>query len=149
MTISQKCQYALRATFELAKHFGKGPVKIASIAKAQDIPTKFLETILSDLKNGGFLISKRGACGGYILRIPPDELTAWDIIKFIDGPLTPVKCITDNSPDKCRQYGHCAFLGMWQESQNALADVYKSYTLAKLVKNEIDITKSNHGSYCI
>ncbi len=149
MTISQKCQYAIRATFELAKNFGQGPVKIAVIAENQTIPIKFLEAILSDLKKGGFLISKRGSAGGYILTTSPDELTAWDIIKLIDGPLAPVKCILSNSSDRCQQYGKCSFLNMWLEAQMALANVFKSYTLEQLVKSEKIFTELDHGSYCI
>ena len=143
MAISQKCQYALRATFELSKNFGKGPIKIAAIAENQTIPIKFLETILSELKNGGFLMSKRGPAGGYILTTSPEELTAGDIIKFIDGPLTPVKCIAGNYPGRCPQYGKCSFLSMWQESQKSLADVFKSYTLAQLVESDKNVNELN------
>ena len=79
MAISQKCQYALRAVFELAKHYGQGPVKIADIAKAQAIPLRFLEVILSQLRQGGFAGSRRGNEGGYLLVRSPREFATGHI----------------------------------------------------------------------
>ena len=76
MTISQKCQYAVRAILELARSFGKGPIKVARIAARQDIPPRFLEAILNELRQGGFVQSLRGAQGGYLLLIPPDQITS-------------------------------------------------------------------------
>ena len=74
MMVSQKCQYALRATFELARRQGEGPIRIADLASAQAIPGKFLELILCDLKQGQFVESRRGRRGGYLLARPAAEL---------------------------------------------------------------------------
>lgn len=75
MLLSQTCQYALRAVFEMAKRSGGGPIKIDAIARAQSIPPRFLAAILNQLKQGGFVESRRGADGGYRLRQAPDNLS--------------------------------------------------------------------------
>ena len=95
--VSQKCQYAIRATFELAKRHGQGPVKISEIAETQSIPVRFLEVILNQLRQGGFVQSRRGADGGYYLIRKADELMVGDIIQFIEGPLVPVACLAEKA----------------------------------------------------
>jgi Rrf2 family protein len=88
--INQKTQYALKAVFELALWQGKGPLKIAQIAKQQAIPQRFLEVILSQLKQGGFLVSKRGNEGGYKLTKAPAKINVLEIVEFMQGILTAV-----------------------------------------------------------
>jgi Rrf2 family protein len=136
MSLSQKCQYALRATFELAKHQGEGPVKIADVAKTQAIPTRFLEVILNQLKQGGFVESRRGSAGGYVLTRSPAALTVGEIIRFIEGPLSPVQCIAGSGGEQCPLHDDCAFLPMWEKVKDALSDVYDSTTFEDLVKQE-------------
>jgi Rrf2 family cysteine metabolism transcriptional repressor len=134
MSISPKCQYALRSVFELAKHHGKGPLKIADIARAQAIPTRFLEVILSQLKQAGFVESRRGSAGGYVLARPPAVLTVGEIIGFIEGPLSPVLCVAGSTGDQCPLHGDCAFLPMWERAREALSEVYDSTTFEDLVE---------------
>ncbi len=142
MLISQKCQYALRAMFELAKRAAErpagaaAPVKIAEIAEAQAIPPRFLEVILSQLKQGGFVASQRGSEGGYLLRRPADEVTAGQIIRFMQGPLGPVGCIADPGQDTCPLYGDCAFFPMWERVKNAVEEVYDGTSLTDLVEQD-------------
>jgi Rrf2 family protein len=135
--VSQKCQYALRALFELAKRDGQGPVKIAEIAKAQAIPPRFLEVILGQLKRGGFVESQRGSEGGYFLIRVPHELTVGELIRFVQGPVGPVGCVTETAKDNsCPLYGDCAFLPMWEKVKNAILDVYDNTTFQDLVDQE-------------
>jgi Rrf2 family protein len=136
MSLSQKCQYALRAVFELAKRQGEGPVKIADVAKIQAIPTRFLEVILNQLKQGGFVESRRGSSGGYVLTQSPATLTVGQIIRFIEGPLSPVQCIAGGSGDLCPLHNDCAFLPMWDRVSEALSQVYDSTTFEDLVEQE-------------
>ena len=89
MEVSVKGEYALRAVFDLACADSTEPVKIAKIAERQQIPQKFLELILSQLKQGGYLSSRRGADGGYFLARPAEEITVGDILRQIDGPMAP------------------------------------------------------------
>ena len=83
--ISVKGEYALQAIFDLALHDSGVPVKIAEIARRQSIPQKFLELILSGLKQGGFVVSRRGAEGGYMLARPADQITVGEVIRFVEG----------------------------------------------------------------
>lgn len=138
MFVSQKCQYALRALFELAKQHGKGPVKIADIAGAQAIPIRFLEVILSELKQGRFVESRRGKSGGYLLAVPPDRVTVGDVVRFVEGPLGPVGCVEGEgiADGVCPLHGNCVFLAMWERVQSAVSGVYDTTTLQDLIEEE-------------
>ena len=149
MSVSQKCQYALRSVFELAKHHGEGSMKIADIATAQAIPTRFLEVILNQLKQGGFVESRRGSAGGYVLTRSPAALTVGEIIRFIEGPLSPVQCVTGNTGDRCPLRGDCAFLSMWERVEGALSGVYDSTTFENLVEEERQKRKEYTLDYSI
>ncbi len=109
MLVSRKCRYALRAILELAMRNSQDPVKIADIAEAQAIPTRFLEAILNQLKQVGFVESRRGRRGGYFLKRSPDEITMGDVIESIQGCLGLVECVS-NSKYKCPFYDGCVFL---------------------------------------
>jgi Rrf2 family protein len=87
MKISVKAEYALEAIFDLAVEGGTEPVRIADIAKRRKIPQKFLELILSNLKQGGFVESRRGADGGYLLAKPAAQISVGEVIRHIDGPV--------------------------------------------------------------
>jgi Rrf2 family protein len=147
--ISQKCQYALRAIFELARRYGEGPVKIADVAEAQAIPPRFLEVILSQLKQGGFTASQRGARGGYMLAREPDELTVGEIVRFVEGPIGPVTCAGDGDADHCRFQGDCVFLPMWERVREAMSGVYDTTTFSQLVEEYQKRTETYVPSYTI
>jgi Rrf2 family protein len=134
--VPQKVQYALRGLFELAKRSGEGPVKVGDIAEKQAIPPRFLEVILSQLKRAGFVESRRGREGGYMLSRSPESLTVGEVVRFIDGPISPVGCIEAASKDRCQLYGGCVFLPMWQQVQQAIASVYDNTTFQNLVDQE-------------
>jgi Rrf2 family cysteine metabolism transcriptional repressor len=136
MLISQKCQYALRAIFELAKRNDRGPVKTAEIAEAQAIPPRFLEVILSQLKQAGFVVSQRGSKGGYLLVRSPGELTVGEVLRFMQGPVGPIECVAGSSKDKCPLYGDCAFLPMWEKVRHATSDVYDNTSFQDLLDQE-------------
>ena len=150
MLISQKCQYALRAVFELAKRKGQGPVKIAEIAKVQAIPPRFLEVILSQLKQGGFVASQRGSEGGYYLVRGPYELPVGEVIGFVQGPVGPVGCVSETAAENsCPLYGDCAFLPMWEKAKKAVSDVYDNTTFRDLIDEEKRRTKGYVPTYAI
>jgi len=149
MLVSQKCQYAVRAIFELGKRSGKGPVRIADVAAAQAIPVRFLEVILNQLKQGGFVLSRRGSRGGYVLARPPHQLSVGDIIRFVEGPLGPVVCAMGRRQTDCPLYGDCVFLPMWERVREAISGVYDQTTIQSLV--ELDARRSAEyvASYAI
>jgi Rrf2 family protein len=138
MLVSQKAQYALRAVFELARQYGKGWVKISDIAEKQAIPIRFLEVILSQVKQAGFVVSRRGAEGGYMLIVAPKDLTVGQLLNFIQGPVGPVECVIGESEatPKCSLYGSCAFMGLWSKVQKAISDVYDKTTFQDLLDED-------------
>ena len=104
MKISKKCQYALKALFELAWRNSGKPVKTHRIAAAQRMSTRFTEIILNELKHGGFVESKRGNEGGYMLARDAESLTVREVIEYIQGPISLV-------PDAAKPNGDASFLG--------------------------------------
>jgi len=129
MEVSVKGEYALRAVFDLACHQSEQPIKIAKIAERQRIPQKFLELILSQLKQGGFLSSRRGAEGGYFLARQAESITVGDILRHVDGPIAPAKRggekdeISEDSP----------FPELWERVERALSSVVDRTSFADLV----------------
>lgn len=149
MQVSQKCQYALRAVFELAKQYGNGPRKIAEIAEAQAIPVRFLEVILSQLKQSGFVGSRRGADGGYSLLRDPGGLTVGEVIRFVEGPVGPVGCVNGDAAKQCPLHGSCVFLPMWERAQKAVSDVYDSTSFQDFIEDERRMGAEYKPSYVI
>ncbi len=149
MPISQKTQYAVRAVFELAKRQGRGATKISEIAEAQAIPQRFLENILNHLKGGGFVESVRGKEGGYLLVRTAKELTVGQVLRFVDGPLSPVECMMDGKKVPCSMYGHCAFRSLWKRAEKALEEVYDGTTFEELVKEEANDCRERGADYSI
>lgn len=132
MAFSQRCYYGVRAVFELAKAGDRGPVKIGEVAERQNIPLKFLEAILNQLKQGGFVHSRRGAEGGYFLARSPAGLTLGEIIRFLEGPLMPANC--EEGRRGCGQdHDGCVFWPVWVQAEQALAKVYDGVTYQDLV----------------
>jgi len=136
MRVSQKCQYALRALFELAKHFGNAPVRSAEVAQRQAIPPRFLEVILGELRHAGLVVSHRGRRGGYSLTRPPSALTVGEVIWFFEGPVGPVVCAGGRARTDCPFHHDCVFLPMWERVRDAVAGVYDSTTFQDLVDAE-------------
>jgi Rrf2 family protein len=130
MHVSAKADYAVRAAIELAAA-ADGPVKGERIAEAQQIPIKFLENILSDLRHAGYVQSQRGAEGGYWLAAPADTITLADIIRAVDGPLANVR---GARPESVAYTGSASHLvEVWIAVRVALRGVLERVTLADLV----------------
>jgi Rrf2 family protein len=148
MNISQKCQYAVRSVLELAKRYGSGPIAIGEIAAKQAIPPRFLEIILNELKGGGFVQSRRGVQGGYLLAKPPQEIAVGEIIRFVEGPLEPVKCMSQKKPS-CPLSGQCALIGLWKRAKEAVEGVYDSCSFQDLAEQEAAMDTANIGDFSI
>lgn len=150
MIVTQKCQYAMRAVFELAKREGRGPVKINEIAEVQAIPQRFLENILNQLKQGGVVESRRGKEGGYLLARPAGEITTTTIIRLIEGPVYAVECTSSTGgEERCPLRGDCVFLPLWDRARQALEAVYDATTFADLVRQEQERKEQNNLTYVI
>ena len=143
MQVSQRCQYTLRALFELAKRQGGAPVSVADIAESQAIPRRFLELIFLDLRTRGVVESRRGQQGGYVLTASPAEITVGDIIRAVDGSLAPVTCAGGKNEKHCRLKNQCVFADVWGKAQRAAEQVYDKTTMQDLIDNER--TVAEHG----
>jgi Rrf2 family protein len=127
MNISVKGEYALHAIFDLAVQRPGEPIKIADIAKRQNIPQKFLELILAGLKQGGFVESRRGAEGGYLLARSPDEITIGQVLRYVESK--------KSSKAAQQERAHDPLFDMWQRVDRAVSDVIDHTSFAELVRN--------------
>ena len=126
MNISVKGEYALHAVFDLASQPPGQPVKIADIAGRQKIPQKFLELILASLKQGGFVESRRGAEGGYLLARPAETLTVGEVLRYVEGP--------QQGKGRDRRKGAATpFSDMWEQVDQAISSVVDKTTFADLL----------------
>jgi Rrf2 family protein len=134
MRITAKVDYAVRAAVELAVA-GDGPIKGERLAQAQDIPLKFLENILGELKHAGLVRSQRGTEGGYWLAQSPDEITIADIIRAVEGPLASVR---GESPGSVAFTGSAEPLGkLWVAVRANLREVLESVTVADVASGKL------------
>ncbi len=141
MKITYKGDYALKTILDLAQHFGNGPVAINDLSRRLDIPTKFLEQILLDLKRAGFVESRRGKVGGYSLARHPAKLTLGEVTRFIDGPLEPIACV-DKHYSGCHDLAHCVFRGIWEDVSRATARIIDNVTFEDLLRKTRKINKA-------
>ncbi|MFH1071669.1 MAG: Rrf2 family transcriptional regulator [Candidatus Glassbacteria bacterium] len=136
MQISNKCYYALRAVFDLAGNYSsERPIKIAFIAARQSIPKRFLEVILNELRQGGFVESRRGVEGGYLLARKPETITIGEIIRFVDGDIAPVSCVgPDPAKVSCDLNFNCPYYDFWGRVRQAMDKVYEGTSLADILE---------------
>jgi Rrf2 family protein len=134
MRVSAKADYAIRAMVELAAA-GEGPVKGERIAQAQEIPVKFLENIMGDLRNAGLVRSQRGSEGGYWLAKPGDEIDLAQVIRAVDGPLANVRGLR---PEEVEFEGTAEPLRqVWVAVRASLRGVLESVTIAEVARREL------------
>jgi len=133
MKISQKGLYALQSMMMLARHYNQGTIRIREIAYEEDLPEKFLELILLELKNARMVESVRGAKGGYQLRRPPSEIRLSEIIRLIDGPLAPFGDAEQLRSLIDRDAEHRTLYQVFLDVRNAAARILENTTLADIV----------------
>ncbi len=133
MKVSQKGLYALLALMVLARRYTQGAIRIRDIAYEENLPEKFLELILLELKNARIVESVRGAMGGYQLRRPPSEIRLSEIIRLIDGPLAPFGDADQLRVLIDRDAGHSALYKVFLEVRDAAAEILENTTLADLI----------------
>ena len=142
MKITYKGDYALKALLDLALRYESGfVVTIHELAKGADIPIKFLEQVLLDLKRGGFVESKRGKIGGYLLAKDPSQIRLGEVIRFIDGPVEPIAC-AEKKYSGCSDMYKCVFRKVWQEVAKSTQDIVDNVTFEDLVKQKKATQKS-------
>lgn len=126
MRISTKGRYGLTIMIDLGKRYGEGPISLKSIAQAHDLSEHYLEQLAGPLRNAGLVKSVRGAYGGYILAKHPSEITAGDIIRVLEGPISPVEGIEDEEPAKRE---------LWIRIRDAVKDVLDNTTVEDLANH--------------
>ena len=134
MKISTKGRYALRLMIDVAVHGGEEFVSLKDVAARQGISMKYLEQIVVQLSRAGFVISTRGAQGGYQLARHPSEYTVGDILRITEGSLAPVACL-EHEPVDCPRVDECITLSFWRGLYDAINNYVDSVTLEDLVNN--------------
>jgi len=134
MRLSTKGEYASRAMLELSLHYGQGPLHIREISRAQSIPQQFLEQILLLLKRAGYLRSRKGRHGGYVLAKPPSTINVAEVIRVMDGPLAPIDCVSVMAHEECPLEQVCGLRWLWKEVRDSVAGILEKTTFADLVQ---------------
>jgi Rrf2 family protein len=132
--MSRKCDYALRALIRMAANPTAGYHSIADLAAAEDIPLRYLEQIFLALKNAGILSAKSGPKGGYRLQRDPSDITLIDVVRLIDGPVAPARCVSRTAYEKCPRESVCALRPVISDVRDAIAAVLESITLESVCK---------------
>jgi Rrf2 family protein len=133
--LTKKAKYGLKAMVFLARIKPGQTALVADIAKANEIPKKFLDAILGELRNAGFVHSKKGKGGGYTLARPPAEIGVGNIIRVLDGPLAPIQCASKTvyrRCDDCEDETRCAVRLVMLEAREAIANVLDKTSLAQM-----------------
>lgn len=136
--ISKKAKYALKALKYLAEKYADNkPLLISEIAEKENIPKKFLEAILLELRNHGILLSQKGKGGGYMLRTPPEQVTLAKILRTIDGPIAPMLCVSLHfygKCDDCSSEETCKIRPIMEKVRDANLGVYENTTLQDMLE---------------
>ncbi len=137
MKLSKRGEYALRSMINLgiAAKVGRRLVRVTELATAEDLPVKFLEQVIQQLREAGFVESVRGKHGGYRLAKPADQIAIGSVVRLIDGPLAPIGCVSQTAyePCNCPDEAHCGLRMLMLDVRNAIASILDRYTLADVV----------------
>lgn len=137
--LSKKTKYAIKALVALGKNEGKPPMQISKIAIEEQIPKKFLEQILLDLRNSGFLYSKKGAGGGYALNKDPKEIYLVHVMRITDGPIAMVPCASFNFYHKCEECKDeitCGIRNVFIDVRDATLKILTETSIADIISRE-------------
>jgi Rrf2 family protein len=134
MQLSMRTDYALRALFTLVEHHGGQPIPIIELARRNDIPKRFLEHIMLDLKERGWVDSVAGKRGGYRLARSPERITMGEVVRHFDGYLAPIACVSVTDYKRCTQEPVCRFRRVMLEARNVVACLMDSATLADVLR---------------
>lgn len=137
MRLSKRGEYALRALINLgvARELGRPMLQIGELARLDNLPVKFLESILVELKTLGYLDSKRGKAGGYSIKQPMNTIKIGTVVRELEGPLAPIACVSVTCYQRCScpDEAHCGLRMLMLDVRNAIADILDKHTLAEVV----------------
>ena len=139
MRVSARELYGLRAMGEFVRHFGQGPLPLSEVAKKQGISQPYLEQIAIDLRRAGLLHSRRGVQGGYYLARAPEEITAGDVIRALEGSILPIQCVAEQKCTPCSLQDGCSARGIWEQVRDRLVETLDSIVLADLQQHSTEL----------
>jgi len=136
MRLSKKTDYALRTLFTLIEHSGRGPIPIRELARRNEVPKRFLERILLEMKAQGWVESLAGKKGGYLLARRPEQITMGQVVRYFDGNLAPLPCVSSRHYRRCSQEPVCRFRRVLLEIRNCTHRLMERATLARVYAGE-------------
>jgi len=137
--LSKKTKYAIKALIVLGRNYGKEPMQILRIAEEENIPKKFLEQILLEMRNAGMLYSKKGAGGGYSLNKAPEDIRLSQVMRLIDGPIALLPCVSLNfyrRCDECKSEEVCGIRDVFVDVRNAMLQILNDTSVADIINKE-------------
>ncbi len=137
MKLSRKSDYALRALFSLVAYRGQGPISIRTLSEQNDIPRRFLEQIMLELKSRGWVESIAGRDGGFVLAKKPEDITMGEIVRHFDGILAPIACVSTSHYEPCSQESVCRFRRVMLDIRNYVARLMDGATLSAVFASAI------------
>ncbi|RKD34621.1 RrF2 family transcriptional regulator [Thermohalobacter berrensis] len=149
MKLSTKGRYGLRAMFELAKYYGKGPIPLRNIANKQSVSDNYLEQLIAVLKKEGLVNSVRGAQGGYMLAKQPKEITVGEILRALEGNIAPTDCAVEDEEFTCEREKHCVTKVVWVKIRDSVNEVIDSITLQDMIDEEKKLSNNDGYMYYI
>jgi Rrf2 family protein len=133
--VSKKTDYALRALFTLVDHYGGAPIPIRELARRNEVPKRFLEQIMLNLKAQGWVDSVAGMRGGYVLSKSPSKITMGEVVRHFDGILAPIGCVSVTAYKRCSQEPVCRFRRVFLDARNYVTGIMERATLAEVAKS--------------
>ncbi len=130
MRVSRKTDYSLRALFTLVERYGQGPVSIRELAELNETPKRFLEHIMLDMKAQGWVTSAPGKNGGYTLSLPPEDIRMGQVVRYFDGLLAPINCVSIAQYEPCSLEKTCRFRRVFLRIRNDTAHLMDHLSLA-------------------
>lgn len=134
MKVSSRAHYGLRAMTELAKSYGRGPLALSEIARVESLPQAYLEQLVGELRKAGLVEGLRGLHGGYTLTRAPEQVTVGEVVRVLEGPISPVECTAeDYASGSCEREPECLSRSLWQRVKESIDAVLDATTLQDLV----------------
>ncbi|NMA85696.1 MAG: Rrf2 family transcriptional regulator [Tissierellia bacterium] len=136
MKLSTRGRYGLKAMYQLATHYGEGPIPLKQIADKENLSENYLEQLVSQLRREGLLESVRGAQGGYMLAMSPEEITVGNVLRVLEGNLAPADCIIEEDSG-CENEENCITKFVWIKIKDSIDEVVDSITLQDMLDKSI------------
>src|SRR5947209_17451599 len=133
---STRGEYGIRMMMDLARHYGSGPQPLSEVARHEALPATYLEQLVGKLRKAGLVTSRHGAHGGYELSRAPADITVGEVMRVLEGPISPMVCATEGKTDlQCEREALCGANIVWERVRDSVAQALDSLTLADLVRS--------------